>query len=119
MTRQAQTFRVRYIGYSGIIKEVEIAARNTARPFKSPATPLARKQRRHRRTVGWLLPVADTIAPAAANNTIRAVRTVAVPHKTFKFTTISRADRNRFKPAHRRTSARQRHFGNQPSEILH
>ena len=29
MTRRAQIFRVRYVDYSGIIKEVELAARNT------------------------------------------------------------------------------------------
>lgn len=34
MTRQAQIFRVQYIGCSGIIKEVEIAARNTGEAIR-------------------------------------------------------------------------------------
>ena len=35
MTRQSQIFRARYIGYSGVITEVEIAAQNTGEAIRS------------------------------------------------------------------------------------
>jgi hypothetical protein len=35
MTRQAQQFRVRYVGRSGTVHEVEIAARDTAEAIRA------------------------------------------------------------------------------------
>jgi len=96
--------------------------------FNSPSTPLARKRRRHRRTVSWLLPLAAAIRarrqpfggqqhdPRPPNHLLGGV---AVPDKPFQLITIRRLDRDRLDPAHRRRLACPRLPGNLPSETEH